>query len=519
MDPAASDGSTDDGHGTTDTRPVPANHADLTGRELGDYRVLRRLGAGGMAEVYLAEQQSLGRQVALKVLQRALAQDGAYVERFHHEARAAASLVHANIVQIYEVGQAAGIHFIAQEYVRGKNLGEVLKRQASLDPRLVLDVLRQVVAAMCKAAEAGIVHRDLKPENIMLGQSGEVKVADFGLARVQSADAKTLTEVGVTMGTPLYMSPEQIEGRPVDSRSDIYSLGVTCYHLLAGTPPHMGDTALAIAVQHLNAAPRPLENVRSDIPSGLARIVHRMIAKKPENRYQGPGELLADLRKLAGEAAAEGWGDGAEHWSIAEWMAAADPQSQHAAELNRLMQESGRLSRPARTRPYVAAAVVGALALGAVAGYFTRPHSYLEGVPVARVVPRDSALAQIFQAKMAPSEAAWKAVWEKFPDADPYILDLAREGLVRHYLFLTLEYSKALFYLERLAESADAAAPDAPLRAFAYAGLCIAHQRLGHREAASEAASQLTPQMRDYLRRADDPMYRMLQNALSQISS
>src|SRR5688500_1076996 len=119
---------------------------DLTGRELGDYRILRRLGAGGMAEVYLAEQRSLGRQVALKVLQPALARDGAYVQRFHHEARAAASLVHANIVQIYEVGQSAGIHFIAQEYVRGKNLGQVLQREAALSPRLVLDVLRQVAA-------------------------------------------------------------------------------------------------------------------------------------------------------------------------------------------------------------------------------------------------------------------------------------------------------------------------------------------------------------------------------------
>jgi serine/threonine-protein kinase len=304
---------------------------DLTGREIGDYRILRRLGAGGMAQVYLAEQRSLSRPVALKILPPTLAGDGAYVERFQQEARAAAALVHANIVQIYEVGRADGVHFIAQEYVRGKNLGEVIKRQTALEPRVVLDILRQVTAALCKACEAGIVHRDLKPENIMLSSSGEVKVADFGLARFESADAKTLTEVGVTMGTPLYMSPEQIEGRAVDSRSDIYSLGATCYHLLAGSPPHLGETALAIAVQHLNVAPRPLENVRDDVPSGLARIVHRMMAKKPENRYQGPSELLADLRRLAGEAASAGWGDGAEHWSIADWMAAADTRRQSAA--------------------------------------------------------------------------------------------------------------------------------------------------------------------------------------------
>src|SRR5687768_9200467 len=225
---------------------------DLTGRELGDYRVLRRLGAGGMAEVYLAEQRSLGRRVALKVLQTALARDASYVLRFQNEARAAAALVHANIVQIYEVGQSDGVHFIAQEYVPGKNLGELLKRQAALAPRLVLDILRQAAAALCKAGEAGIVHRDLKPDNILLSNSGEVKVADFGLARMESIDAKTLTQVGVAMGTPLYMSPEQIEGRAVDVRSDIYSLGITCYHLLAGTPPHSGDTALAVALHHLN---------------------------------------------------------------------------------------------------------------------------------------------------------------------------------------------------------------------------------------------------------------------------
>jgi eukaryotic-like serine/threonine-protein kinase len=493
--------------------------ADLTGRELGDYRVLRRLGAGGMAEVYLAEQRSLGRQVALKVLQRNLAGDVTYVERFLQEARAAASLVHANIVQIYEVGQAEGVHFIAQEYVRGKNLGEVLKRQTALEPRVVLDVLRQVVAALCKASEAGIVHRDLKPENIMLSHSGEVKVADFGLARVESADAKSLTEVGVTMGTPLYMSPEQIEGRHVDARSDLYSLGVTCYHLLAGTPPHVGDTALAIAVQHLNVAPRPLENVRSDTPPGLARVVHQMMAKKPEQRQQGPTELMAELRKLAGEAAHDGWGDGAEHWSIADWIAAADTRSQSAAELNRLMQSSSKLARAARGQRFLAAVVAASLVIGLSAGYITRPRSYLAGQPETRVAMRESALAQLFHAKMAPSEAAWKAVWVKWPDADSYIHDLAREGLVRYYLFVTDEYGKALPYLERLVEAADAAAPQSPSRAFAYAGLSVVNQRLGRHQQAADAAAQLTPEMRVRLQRTDDAMFRLLETALPAIGS
>jgi serine/threonine-protein kinase len=318
---------------------------DLTGRELGDYQVLRRLGSGGMAEVYLAEQRSLGRRVALKVLQSALAHDSSYVLRFQNEARAAAALVHANIVQIYEVGQADGVHFIAQEYVAGKNLAELLQRETALAPRLVLDVLRQVAAALCKAAEAGIVHRDLKPENILLSRSGDVKVADFGLARMERADVQVLTQIGVTMGTPLYMSPEQIEGRPVDVRSDIYSLGATCYHLLAGAPPHQGETALAVALRHLNTPPQPLENIRTDLPEGLARIVHRMMAKRPEQRYQTSQELLADLRTLAAQAAADGWGAGPEGWSLADWIAAADTRSRAVAELGQLMKQSSQAAQ------------------------------------------------------------------------------------------------------------------------------------------------------------------------------
>jgi len=487
--------------------------ADLTGRELGDYRILRRLGAGGMAEVYLAEQRSLGRQVALKVLQPALARDGAYVQRFQHEARAAASLVHANIVQIYEVGQSAGIHFIAQEYVRGKNLGQVLKREAALSPRLVLDVLRQVAAALGKAADAGIVHRDIKPENILLNGAGEVKVADFGLARMESADVKTLTQVGVAMGTPLYMSPEQIEGRPVDARSDIYSLGVTCYHLLAGSPPHSGDTALAVALQHLNVAPRPLENVRGDVPSGLARVVHQMIAKRPEHRYQSPGELLADLRKLAGEAAAEGWGEGPGEWSLAEWMATGDSGGRATRELGRLMHESAHLDARRWKPGRMAAFVAGGLLLGLLSGVALRPRPYLAGPPATRVEKRDNVWAQLFHANMAPSEQAWRAVRLHFPNEDPYVYDLANAGLVRYHLFLSQDYERARRPLMELLESSEAS-PESPQRAFAHAGMVIANQRLGRLEEARRAASQLSSDMQDQLRMTEPRLHELLQSSL-----
>jgi serine/threonine-protein kinase len=493
---------------------------DLVGRELGDYHVLRRLGAGGMAEVYLAEQKSLGRQVALKVLHSQLGTDANYLQRFRNEARAAAALVHANIVQIHEVGAAQGIHFIAQEYVRGRNLGELLKREGALQPQLVLDVLRQVTAALCKADEMGIVHRDLKPENILLSHSGEVKVADFGLARIQHVDTATLTQVGVTMGTPLYMSPEQIEGHPVDARSDIYSLGITCYHLLTGTPPHRGDTALAIAVQHLNTAPRPLENVRGDIPSGLARVVHRMIAKKPEHRFASPAELFHELRRLAADAAAEGWADSPEAWSLAQWVAASDTHSGAASQLGHLMQAETRLDRSvgSRTRRGILVALA-ALLVGLAVGVRWVPRAYLRATPPVEVERQEDVWRQIFHAKTRPSEAAWQAVWREFPDADPYVHDLAKQGLIRYHLFLSEDFRSALPLLNELVDRSTS--PDAPaaLRSFAYASLCIAQERLGNKEAAREAATLLTSEVLDDLQRRDGQLFELLQATLRRLES
>src|SRR5215471_2671346 len=211
---------------TPSTPPEGRPEPDLSGRRVGDYQLLRRLGRGGMAEVYLAEQLSLRRQVALKVLRKSLAGDSAYIRRFQHEAQAAAKLVHANIVQIYEVGCVEGTYYISQEYVPGQNLKQLLARLGhGVDAVQAVNIIRQVASALHKAAEQKIIHRDVKPENIMITPGGEVKVADFGLARViRDGEALNLTQVGITMGTPLYMSPEQVEGRPVvDTRSDLYS--------------------------------------------------------------------------------------------------------------------------------------------------------------------------------------------------------------------------------------------------------------------------------------------------------
>ncbi len=287
---------------------VPSASAaqDLSDRTLGDYRLLRRLGQGGMGQVYLAEQISLKRRVALKILRADLAADPKYLQRFRSEAEAVAQATHANIVQVYAIGEADGLHFMALEYVEGRNLRDVLLRRGPPELALVLSVMRQVGAALQRAAELGIVHRDIKPENILLSRQGEVKVADFGLAQVVADQPVNLTATGVTLGTPLYMSPEQVQGNPVDSRSDMYSFGVTCYHMLAGQPPFTGDNAFQVALLHVNKEPEPLAARRPDLPPKLCRIVHTMMAKKPEDRFQTPGELLADLAALHDQISATG---------------------------------------------------------------------------------------------------------------------------------------------------------------------------------------------------------------------
>ena len=291
---------------------------DLSGLVLGEYQLLRRLGQGGMSYVYLAMQKSLQRKVALKILKSELAEDESYVRRFEREAQAAAKLTQANIVQIYEVGHVDGYHFIAQEYVAGRNLRQYISRHGAVEPVMAVNVLRQCSRALQKATELGVVHRDIKPENIMLSTKGEVKIADFGLARIlDRAGDQALTQVGVTMGTPLYMSPEQVGGDALDHRSDIYSLGITAYHMLAGNPPFDGENALAVAMQHFNSDAASLRGIRPDVPDKLIDVIEMMMAKKPEKRPQNAKELLKALRKVPIDQD-EDWDMIVEKLSIAE---------------------------------------------------------------------------------------------------------------------------------------------------------------------------------------------------------
>jgi len=277
-----------------------AEEVDLTGRTLGDFHILRKLGVGGMGQVYLAEQLSLKRKVALKTLKASLASNSTARLRFKSEAENVARATHANIVQVYATGEFDGVPYIALEYVEGRNLRDYLARKGPPDLRVALSIMRQVAAALQRASELGLIHRDVKPDNILLTRKGEAKVTDFGLARVLTDDqpAVNLTASGMTMGTPLYMAPEQVEGKSVDCRTDIYSFGVTCYHLLAGQPPYSGNSAFEVALQHVRGEPVPLGTVRPDLPEALVAIVHKMMAKEPAQRYQTCREIQRDLARV-----------------------------------------------------------------------------------------------------------------------------------------------------------------------------------------------------------------------------
>lgn len=286
------------------TLPSPPGGAapqpDLTGRTLGDFHILRRIGSGGMGQVYLARQTSLKREVALKLLRGELNANLTALARFQAEAQAVAKLNHPNIVHIHFIGEADGLRYMVLEFVDGRNLRDYLARKGPPDLPVTFSVMRQVALALQKAHEQGIVHRDIKPENILVTRKVEVKVTDFGLSRFFAGEqpATNLTQSGVTLGTPLYMSPEQVQGQTVDHRSDIYSFGVTCYHLLAGEPPFRGASAFEVALKHVQEQPRLLSDLRPDLPPDLCGVIHKMMAKNPNDRYQSARDIVRDLVKV-----------------------------------------------------------------------------------------------------------------------------------------------------------------------------------------------------------------------------
>jgi serine/threonine-protein kinase len=260
----------------------------------GRYRIVRKLGAGGMATVYLAQDQELGRSVAIKILNERHANEQ-FVERFRQEAKNAASLSHPNIVSIYDRGEAEGTYYIAMEYLDGHNLKELILEKGPSPIPVAIDYARQILSALKFAHRHGIVHRDIKPHNVVVDPDGQLKVTDFGIAR---AGASQMTEVGSIIGTAQYLSPEQARGAPVDPTSDLYSLGIVLYELLTGTVPFNGETPVEIAMKHLQATPEPPSAKRPDVPPELDQIVLRALAKNPRDRFQSAEEMDSELARV-----------------------------------------------------------------------------------------------------------------------------------------------------------------------------------------------------------------------------
>ncbi len=260
------------------------------------YLIRRKLGSGGMADVYLADDQELGRQVALKMLNERHATDEQFVERFRLEAQNAAGLNHPNIVSVFDRGQAEGTYYIAMEFLDGRTLKDLLIRNGPTPIPVAIDYTRQMLSALAFAHRNGIVHRDIKPHNIVVGDDGRLKVTDFGIAR---SGTSQMTEAGSIVGTAQYLSPEQARGAPVDPRSDLYSLGIVMYEMLTGTVPFTGDAPVEIAMKHLSAIPNPPSVLRPEVPHDLDAVVMRALAKEPDQRYASAEEMEADLARVA----------------------------------------------------------------------------------------------------------------------------------------------------------------------------------------------------------------------------
>jgi len=278
---------------------------DISGRTVSHYQILKRLGAGGMGVVYLAQDTRLERVLAIKILPPEVAADQERMKRFVREAKAASAIDHPNIIHVYDIGQEDDIHFIAMQFVEGETLGSKIKRKAlTLDELMPLSI--QIVDAISEAHRRGIIHRDLKPANIMISSNGLVKLLDFGLARIESTEPKdgiemetlSRTEIGTVLGTVAYMSPEQALGKQIDHRTDIFSIGIVLYEMATGRLPFSGKTATETIDKIIHAEPESVIHLNGNIPPQLELIIRKCMEKFPEARYQSAAEILIDLKNL-----------------------------------------------------------------------------------------------------------------------------------------------------------------------------------------------------------------------------
>lgn len=262
------------------------------------YEIVRTIGSGGMADVFLAHDNVLDRDVALKVMNSRYARDDEFVERFRREAQSAAALSHPNIVSIYDRGESEdGTYYIAMEYLSGGTLKDRVLKRGALPPKTAASVAAQIAEALKAAHSRGVVHRDIKPHNILITEAGDIKVTDFGIAR--AASSSTMTKTGAVMGTAHYISPEQAMGESVGPASDLYSLGVLLYEMLTGELPFDADTPIGIAMQHVNGTPNPPREVNPEVPAGLNAVVVKLLQKDPEDRYPSDEALIEDLERIA----------------------------------------------------------------------------------------------------------------------------------------------------------------------------------------------------------------------------
>ena len=272
-------------HGTPPLNAKPLTTVLESGQVLAQrYRVQRLLGKGGMGAVYLADDEVLGELVALKVISSAFASDeAAMIARFRREAAAARKVSSSNVIRIHDLGEARpGLLYLSMEYFAGRTLADLIAQRGMVPLEDARDILKQIVNGLEAAHQAGVIHRDLKPSNVLIGERGAVKIIDFGLAT--TAMGEGLTATGAILGTPHYMAPEQIRGKAVDARTDIYALGALTYHLVCGRPPFHGDNAIAIGFAHCSEEPPPLRQIRRDVPANLEAAVLGALAKAPEDR-------------------------------------------------------------------------------------------------------------------------------------------------------------------------------------------------------------------------------------------
>ncbi len=258
------------------------------------YKILSRLGAGGMADVFLAEDEQLGRKVALKLLYQRFAEDPGFVERFRREAQAAAGLQHPNVVSVYDRGAYDGTYYIAMEYLPGRSLKQLIRAEAPLDPIRAIDITLQILKAARFAHRRGVIHRDLKPHNVIVDDSDNAKVTDFGIARAGASD---MTETGSIMGTAQYLSPEQAQGHAVSAGSDLYSIGVVLYEMLTGRVPFDAESAVTIALKHVSEAPPPMTVINPDVPPELEQVVMWALNKNPVDRPANADQFITALEQ------------------------------------------------------------------------------------------------------------------------------------------------------------------------------------------------------------------------------